>query len=73
MRPITAGTPFPRGMPKTFIRCAQDRVVKADLVEVMLGHMGEVTLRDIDAGHDVASEAPEDLARLLDDIADTVR
>jgi pimeloyl-ACP methyl ester carboxylesterase len=64
---------IPPGMPKTFIRCAQDRVVKAELVEVMLGHMGEVTLHDIDAGHDVASEAPENLARLLDDIADTVR
>ena len=63
---------IPPGMPKTFIRCAQDRVVKAELVEVMLGYMGEVTLCDIDAGHNVASEAPEDLARILDDIADTV-
>jgi pimeloyl-ACP methyl ester carboxylesterase len=62
---------LPPEVPKTFIRCAQDRVVKPELVEVMLGHMGEVTVLDIDAGHDVTHEAPEDLARLIDDIADT--
>jgi len=62
----------PPDVPKTFIRCTQDRVVKPELVEVMLGHMGAVVVRDIDAGHNVASEAPEDLARLLDQIAESV-
>jgi pimeloyl-ACP methyl ester carboxylesterase len=64
---------MPSDVPKTFIRCTQDRVVKAELVDVMLGHMGEVTVLDVEAGHDVTHEAPEDLARLIDDIADTVR
>jgi pimeloyl-ACP methyl ester carboxylesterase len=64
---------LPPEVPKTFIRCAQDRVVKAELVEVMLGHMGVVTVLDIDAGHDVTHEAPEDLARLINAIADASR
>jgi pimeloyl-ACP methyl ester carboxylesterase len=62
----------PPDVPKTFIRCTQDRVVKPELVDVMLGHMGEVDVREMDAGHGVASESPEELARLLDEIADTV-
>ena len=62
----------PPGVPKTFIRCAQDRVVKPELVDVMLSHMGDVDVREIDAGHDVAQESPEELARMLDEIADSV-
>jgi pimeloyl-ACP methyl ester carboxylesterase len=62
----------PAVLPRTFIRCEQDRVVKRELVDMMLPHMGDVRVVDIDAGHDVAREAPEALARLLDQIADTV-
>jgi pimeloyl-ACP methyl ester carboxylesterase len=60
----------PPAMPRTFIRCRQDRVVKAELVDRMLPHMGDVTMLEIEAGHSVAAEAPEALARLLDQIAD---
>lgn len=60
----------PSTLPRTFIRCLQDRVVKPELVELMLPQMGEVRMIDIDAGHDVAHEAPEELARLLDEIAE---
>ena len=62
----------PSSLPRTFIRCQQDRVVKPELVELMLPHMGDVKVLDIDAGHAVASEAPEALARLLDHIAESV-
>lgn len=58
----------PADLPRTFIRCRQDRVVKAELVEQMLPHMGDVTVVDIDAGHNVANEAPEELARLLNQV-----
>ncbi len=59
----------PAQLPRTFIRCTQDRVVTADLVERMLPHMGDVKTVDIEAGHGVANEAPRELARLLDQIA----
>jgi pimeloyl-ACP methyl ester carboxylesterase len=62
----------PPGLPRTFIRCRQDRVVTPDLVEMMLPHMGGVQVVDIDAGHGVAGEAPAALADLLDQIADGV-
>jgi pimeloyl-ACP methyl ester carboxylesterase len=63
----------PPRLPRTFIRCQQDRVVKSELVELMLPHMGDVDVLEIDAGHDVAGEAPEALALLLDQIAEGVR
>ncbi|HEY3845076.1 MAG TPA: alpha/beta fold hydrolase [Acidimicrobiales bacterium] len=59
----------PRRLPRTFVRCRQDRVVTAELVDQMLPHLGEVDVVEIDAGHDVATEAPRELARLLDEIA----
>ncbi len=59
----------PRQLPRTFVRCRQDRVVTAELVDQMLPHMGEVEVVELDAGHGVASEAPRELARLLDQIA----
>jgi pimeloyl-ACP methyl ester carboxylesterase len=60
----------PSDLPRTYIRCQQDRVVKPELVDMMLPHMGAVRVVDIDAGHSVASEAPEALAQLLDQIAE---
>jgi pimeloyl-ACP methyl ester carboxylesterase len=59
----------PEQLPRTFVRCRQDRVVTAELVEQMLPHLGAVEVTELDAGHDVASEAPEELARLLGEIA----
>ncbi len=59
----------PGRLPRTFVRCRQDRVVTAALVDQMLPHMGEVEVIDLDAGHDVASAAPRELARVLNQIA----
>jgi pimeloyl-ACP methyl ester carboxylesterase len=59
----------PPALPRTFIRGTQDRVVKPELVDMMLPHMGDIDVVDIDAGHGMADEAPEDLAHLLDQIA----
>jgi pimeloyl-ACP methyl ester carboxylesterase len=59
----------PRSVPRTFVRCTQDRVVTPELVDRMLENMGGADLVDIDAGHDVASTEPRALARLLDAIA----
>jgi pimeloyl-ACP methyl ester carboxylesterase len=61
-----AGVP---SVPRTFIRCLQDRVVTPDLVDLMVADTGGGELIDIDAGHEVAKEAPQILARLLDDLA----
>lgn len=61
----------PTTLPRTFIRCTQDRVVKPKLVELMLSHLSPVTVMDIEAGHGVADEAPEALARLLDQIVES--
>jgi pimeloyl-ACP methyl ester carboxylesterase len=59
----------PAALPRTYIRCLQDRVIPAELTDRMLPHMGAVATVDIDAGHDVANEAPAELARLFDAIA----
>jgi pimeloyl-ACP methyl ester carboxylesterase len=59
----------PAALPRTYIRCLQDRVVKAELTELMLPQLGAVVMREIDAGHNVASEAPDALAAMLDEIA----
>lgn len=58
----------PPALPRTYVRCSQDRVVKAELTELMLPQLGDVVMRDIDAGHDVAREAPAELAALLDGV-----
>ncbi len=59
----------PPDLPRTYVRCSQDRVVTPELVERMLAHMGEVTTVEVDAGHQVAAEAPDVLAGILDRIA----
>jgi pimeloyl-ACP methyl ester carboxylesterase len=59
----------PSTIPRTFIRCTQDRVVTPDLVDRMIANMGGADLLDIDSGHDVASAEPQLLARMLDEIA----
>lgn len=59
----------PRQVPRTFIRCVADKVITSELVDVMLANMGGAEVVDIEAGHEVASECPEVLAALLDEIA----
>jgi pimeloyl-ACP methyl ester carboxylesterase len=62
----------PAVLPRTFIRGTQDRVVKPELVDEMLPHMGDIDVVDIEAGHGMADEAPEALAQLLDQIAESI-
>ena len=59
----------PTSLPRTFVCCLRDRVIPPDLVEVMVANMGGAEVVDIDAGHDVAAEAPEALAGSLDELA----
>jgi pimeloyl-ACP methyl ester carboxylesterase len=59
----------PADVPRTFVRCTRDRVVTPELVDVMVANMGGAEVVDLDAGHEVASETPEQLAALLDAIA----
>jgi pimeloyl-ACP methyl ester carboxylesterase len=56
-------------LPRTFVRCLHDRVVTPDLVERMIADMGGAEVVDIEAGHDIATEASEVLASLLDRLA----
>jgi len=56
-------------VPRTFVRCTEDRVVTPELVPLMVANMGGAEIVDITAGHEVASEAPERLAAVLDSIA----
>lgn len=58
----------PRLLPRTFVRCLRDRVIPPELVELMVANMGGADVIDIDAGHDVAAEAPEALAAVLDEL-----
>jgi pimeloyl-ACP methyl ester carboxylesterase len=59
----------PASMPRTFVRCVRDRVIPPELVDVMVANMGGADVIDIDAGHDVAAEAPRALADVLDGLA----
>jgi hypothetical protein len=62
-------TGVPSDTPRTFVRCLQDRVVTPELVERMVAEMGDVEVVDLDAGHEVASEASGALAAVLDRLA----
>lgn len=64
---------FPSEVPRTFVRCTADRVVTPDLVDVMVENLGGATVVDVAAGHEVATEAPDVLASLLDSIARSAR
>ena len=57
---------FPEHIPRTYVRCLRDQVITPELVDIMVANMGGAKLIDIDAGHDVASSAPIELAALLD-------
>ena len=59
----------PSFLPRTYVRCRKDRVIPPDLVEQMIANMGGAEVIDVDAGHDVATTAPEPLARILDEVA----
>ena len=59
----TPGAPMGRGL---FALRSQAGLT---LVEVMVANMGGAEVVDIDAGHDVAAEAPEALAGSLDELA----
>jgi pimeloyl-ACP methyl ester carboxylesterase len=57
---------FPRQLPRTYIRCLRDTVIAPALVDVMVSNVGGADLVDIDAGHNVATGSPAELAALLD-------
>jgi pimeloyl-ACP methyl ester carboxylesterase len=59
----------PGSLPRTYVRCRQDRVIPPDLVDRMIANMGGAEVIEVDAGHDVATTAPEPLARVLDGLA----
>jgi pimeloyl-ACP methyl ester carboxylesterase len=59
----------PSSLPRTYIRCLQDRVIPPKQVELMIANMGGAEVIDVDAGHDVATTVPEALARVLDELA----
>jgi pimeloyl-ACP methyl ester carboxylesterase len=59
----------PSSLPRSYIRCLQDRVIPPEQVEQMIANMGGAEVIDVDAGHDVATTAPEGLARILDELA----
>jgi hypothetical protein len=59
----------PADIPRTFVRCMQDRVIPPALADVMVENMGGANVVDLDAGHEVASESPKELAAMLNEIA----
>jgi pimeloyl-ACP methyl ester carboxylesterase len=63
-----AGVPSPSKVPRTYVRCTQDRTIPADIAEPMIALL-EAKVVDIDAGHMVSDDAPAELAALLDGFA----
>src|SRR5947209_19671623 len=59
----------PRQIPRTYIRCLQDRVIPPELADQMIENMGGARVVDIDAPHEVAIGRPAELAAVLDGIA----
>jgi pimeloyl-ACP methyl ester carboxylesterase len=56
-------------VPRTYVRALRDRIIPPDHALRMAANAGATTVLDIDADHDVAGSAPQDLARILDRIA----
>jgi pimeloyl-ACP methyl ester carboxylesterase len=57
---------FPTQLPRTYIRCLRDTLITPALVDTMVANMGGARVVDIDAGHNVATRSPAELAALLD-------
>jgi len=56
-------------VPRTYIRAMRDRIIPPEHALQMAANAGATTVIDIEADHDVAGSAPQDLARILDRIA----
>lgn len=57
-------------LPRTFVRCLRDALQSRAVQARLAADCGAVETIDVDAGHNVASEAPAELAAVLDDIVD---
>ena len=57
-------------MPRTFVRPLRDRQQPPDVQQRLIDACGASEVIDIDSGHTPARDAPGELARILDEIAD---
>jgi pimeloyl-ACP methyl ester carboxylesterase len=60
----------PPALPRTFVRCLRDALQSRAVQARLAVDCGAVETIDIDAGHNVAAEAPSELAAVLDHIVD---
>ena len=56
-------------VPRTYVRAMRDRVIPPEHSAKMAANAQAGRVIDLDAEHDVAATAPAELARLLDEIA----
>jgi pimeloyl-ACP methyl ester carboxylesterase len=61
----------PGSLPRTFVRCLRDRIQSREVQSRLIDSCGAQSVIDIDTGHTPAVEAPEALARILSEIADS--
>jgi pimeloyl-ACP methyl ester carboxylesterase len=57
-------------VPRTFVRCLRDQIQPRDMQARLIENCAASTVVDLDAGHTPAMDAPEQLAAVLDQIAD---
>jgi pimeloyl-ACP methyl ester carboxylesterase len=60
---------YASGVPATYVRCARDGAVSAELTATMLGQLEPERVVELDADHDVMLSQPASLAGLLDELA----
>jgi pimeloyl-ACP methyl ester carboxylesterase len=59
-------------VPVLYVRGLRDRVIPPDNALLMATNAGATEVIDLDAGHDIAAEAPTELARLLEALVERV-
>ena len=60
----------PDSLPRTFVRCTRDRIQSRELQTKLIENCAASTVVDLECGHTPALAVPDELAAILDRIAE---
>jgi pimeloyl-ACP methyl ester carboxylesterase len=63
----------PAELPRTFVRCLRDRIQPRQLQTALIENCGATDVVDLESGHTPAVAVPDELAAILDRIADAAQ
>ncbi len=70
MEQVVSWDGVPTALPRTWVRCLRDRIQPRVLQDALIAHCGAAEVIDIESGHTPAVAVPDELAAILDRIAD---